>query len=49
MAEAYVASEPFRIAIFSDEFDPALNERIDAALLEAAEGCGLNAVPAQPA
>ena len=41
VAEGYVASDAFREAIFSEDFDPALNERIDDALALAAQACGL--------
>ena len=41
LAEGYAASDAFRDAIFSERFDPALNDRIDAALAAAAGTCGL--------
>jgi hypothetical protein len=41
VAEGYVASDPFREAVFAADFDPALNERIDDALALAGQACGL--------
>jgi hypothetical protein len=39
VAGRYVSSGPFREAIFAERFDPALNERIDRTLAEAAQDC----------
>ena len=41
MAERYVASGPFREAIFAERFDAELNQRIDAELAAAAQACGV--------
>ena len=41
MAERYVASGPFREAIFAARFDADLNQRIDAELAAAAQACGV--------
>jgi hypothetical protein len=41
LAEGYAADDAFREAIFSERFDPALNDRIDTALADAARTCGL--------
>jgi hypothetical protein len=41
MAERYIASDPFREAIFAKRFDAELNRRIDAELAAAAQACGV--------